>query len=343
MPDEALRRKTLRLFLLVTVPLIGGSLGYYLIYGDRYSWLDYIYMTVVTISTVGYGEIVDTSGNTAARVLTMVVLIVGMGILLYAVSTLTALIVEGTFQDLWRRRRMQKEMDKLNGHVIICGSGDTGNAIIRELAQTRRPFVVIDQDADVLESLEELRRERPGSALFLKGDATDEAVLTAGGVERAAGLISALREDKDNLFVTITARGLNPKMRIVVRTANLAHKQKFIRAGADAVVSPNFIGGMRIVSEMVRPNAVSFLDAMLGRSDVVYRVEEHTLAENSKLIGTSLKEADIQSKTGCLVLAVRPPGKKDFSFVPDPSTMLESGIVLVVLGDVPGIEKLRAC
>ena len=343
MPDEALRRKTLRLFLLVTVPLIGGSLGYYLIYGDRYSWLDYIYMTVVTISTVGYGEIVDTSGNTAARVLTMVVLIVGMGILLYAVSTLTALIVEGTFQDLWRRRKMRKEMDRLNGHIIICGSGDTGNSIIHELAHTERPFVVIDQDAGVLESLEELRHGRPGSVLFLEGDATDEAVLTAGGVERAAGLISALREDKDNLFVTITARGLNPTMRIVVRMANLGHKQKFVRAGADAVVSPNFIGGMRLVSEMVRPNVVSFLDGMLGRSDVVYRVEEHTLAENSDLVGASLGEAAVQRKTGCLVLAVKPPEKEDFSFVPDPTTVLKAGTVLVVLGDVPGIEKLRAC
>ncbi|MDD5092139.1 MAG: potassium channel protein, partial [Candidatus Wallbacteria bacterium] len=341
MTDNSLKTKCIKLFFLALIPVAGGSFGYYLLFGDQYSLIDYVYMTVITITTVGFGEIVDLSESPEGRILTIFILAGGMGTLMYAVSTLTAFIVEGTFQHVWRRKKMENAIGKFENHIIVCGCGETGNAVVHELYNTRRDFVIVESSKEIIEGFEQFNQANERQMFYVCGDSADEEVLHKAGVSKAGGLITALREDKDNLFVTITARRLNPKMRIVVRAANLGHKRKFFRAGANAVVSPNFIGGMRLVSEMVRPHAVTFMDSMLGRTNSVMRFEEMIIDEKSSFSGKKIIDLELQKKTGCLLMAIRKKDSQDFQYIPDQETVLETGMVMVVLGDVEHIQKLK--
>lgn len=341
MHRQNLRKQAVKVILLALAPILAGTFGYYLIYGDQYSVVDYLYMTMITVTTTGYGEILDPAGKPEARIFSMVIMVCGMGTLLYAVSALTAFIVEGTFQNLWRRKKMIREIEGLRDHVIVCGYGETGSSIVSELYSTKRKFVIIEQDEKAIHTLEEFNENSERKMLYIQGDASEEEILNTAGIARASGLISSLREDKDNLFVTITARGMNPKMRIVVRVAHLGNKKKFFKAGADSVVSPNAIGGMRLVSEMVRPSAVTFLDSMLGRGDVAMRFEDLPITDKSRFSGKTLKETDLQKNTHCLVMAVKHGEKGQIDYIPHPDYMLKPGMTLVVLGEAANIEKLR--
>lgn len=341
MNELDIKERLIKFFIYLSIPIISGILGYYIIYGNTYSWLDYLYMTVITISTVGFSEIIDTSNYPEARILTMIILVSGMGIMLYAVSSITAFVVDGTVQNIWRRRKMKKMIGDLNDHIIVCGAGETGSYIIKELYQTKQKFVVIDNEGEVIEGFKDFNDEHDTPIFYIKGDATEEDTLEKAGIYRAKGLITALRDDRDNLFVTITAKNMNPNLRIIVRVANLDHKNKFFKAGADSVVSPNFIGGMRLVAEMIRPNVVTFLDSMLRENKMITRIEEYTIPPNSYFVDKSLSEAQILTRTGCLVLAIKEPGDNGFNYIPDPNIKLKPGTILVVLGTVEGIGKLK--
>ncbi|MDD2714364.1 MAG: potassium channel protein [Candidatus Wallbacteria bacterium] len=339
-------KRSVKLFLLLLIPIFAGSFGYYLMFGKLFggqeSFLNCLYMTVITVSSTGFGEMVDMSSNlTWGRVYTMLVLVCGMGTMVYAVTEFTAALVEGTYHNAWRRKKMEKKILNLNDHIIVCGYGETGVSVVQELYKTKRAFVIVEHTEEIIEEIESFNQENPIPLLYIKGDAADEHILLKAGIEKASGLIAALREDKDNLFVTITARGLNSNIRIVVRVAHLGHRKKFINAGANSVVSPNFIGGMRLVSEMIRPHAVTFMDSMLGRNGAVMRVEDHILREGTPLEGKTLREADLQKRTGCLVMAMKEPDSKDFLYIPDRDVKLKPGDVLVVLGEVESIRKLK--
>lgn len=327
-------------FIAILVVLHGGAIGYYLLGGGKWTFADCVYMTVITLTTVGYGEILpDFHQVPYAQTFTIFLIMLGMGVFLYFASTLTAFIVEGDLRRAYRRKRMRKRMDKMRNHIIVCGAGSTGRHAIEELIATQTPIVAIDKDEAVLEQFAE---EHPRAQFsYIVGDATDDHVLVDANVAHAKGVVVALSNDKDNLYLVVTARQLNSKAKIVARCSELSLVDKLKRAGADRVVSPNFIGGMRMVSELIRPAVVRFLDEMLRDKESATRIEEVCVA-GGELAGMTLGEADIRQRFGASVLAVQPPGIVRYDYNPDAAYPIEAGTILVVLGARDEIAKLKA-
>ena len=333
------RRLTTGLLLLVIV-VIGGGIGYYLIGHGRWSMHDCIYMTVITVTTVGYGEILpDMEHADYARTFTMVLLVFGTGSIVYFASTVTAFIIEGDLRNVLFASRLKKRMKRMKDHVVVCGAGSTGRNVIEELLATGVPVVAID----VRETeLREIADKFPHAEYsYLVGDATDDDVMAQTGLERARGLVAALSSDKDNLYLTVSGRQTNPAMRIVARCAELSHVEKIRRSGADAVVSPNFIGGMRLVSELLRPAVVRFLDDMLRDRRATYRIEEIQLGDGAATLGATLRDARVRERFGMTVLAVRATDQQSWVYNPDANEKLGPGMTLVVLGSAAQVAELR--
>lgn len=326
-----LRRLAVPLSLLAVV-YVAGVAGYMILEG--WDFPDASYMTVITVATVGYGETrpLDPLG----RWFTTALILGGMGTILYAVSSVTAFFVEGELRTLLRRGKMDKAIARLSGHHILCGAGRVGSVILAELLRTGQKTVVVDRDMHLLE---EEFQGNPG-LLTVEGDATHDSVLERAGILRAKGLLAALSEDKDNLFVVLSARSMNPSLRIIARADEESTRDKLLKAGADAVVFPHTIGGLRMASEMLRPNVVTFLDQMLRWGDGSLRVEEAALGEGSSLLGRTLAEADLPGRTGVLVVALRSRGG-DFLFNPPSDQRLAPGDVLIVLADQAQRRALR--
>lgn len=260
---------------------VSGALGYYLLADRRASIIDCIYMTFITITTIGYGEVVDLSSSPGGRVFTMCIALAGIGTLTYLLSSFTAFIVEGNLSETFRRRMMEKKAATLENHYIICGAGQVGSHIAHELRATRRACVLIDV---LPEPVKHLAAESPDT-IYLVADATDNDVLIAAGIKRAAGLFAATSLDHQNLVIALTAKQLHPKLQVIARCSDMKNAAKLKAAGADAVISPSFIGGLRMASEMVRPTAVSFLDTMLRSTDQTLRIEEIVLHEHGMTLG----------------------------------------------------------
>jgi voltage-gated potassium channel len=326
------RRLILALLMLMAMVLVAAD-GYQYLGGPSVTFLDAIYMAVITFATIGYGEVIDTSHNPPLRIFNMIMILFGIGIMLYVFSVSTAFVVEGELRDILRRRKMHKEIQRMKNHFIVCGGGETGQYIVRELLKTKHAFIVIDHDEGQLEKIQHL-----GKFPVLKGDASEEEVLTAAGLARARGLVSALRDERDNLMVTVTARQMNPTIRIVARCAEARMADKLILAGASSAVSPNMIGGLRLASELIRPHVVSFLDLMM-RDKKAMRVEQITVRQDSPWIGKALQEIDLHSQFDLLVLALhQPSGEMKYSPETD---VLTDGDVLVVMGEVSNLWKAR--
>ena len=303
-----------------------GVAGFKIIGGQEWGWLDSLYMTVITLSTVGYGETIDISANPAARLFVVVFIIFCLGTIAFAVSSITTFIVEGELKDLLGRRRMEKKIARLKDHYIVCGSGETSLSIIQELLLTKRKFVVVDPQKENLEKLEAM-----GDILYINGDPAEDDVLIAAGIERAKGILLSLPSDEANLFVTVTARGLNPKIRIVSKGIDLRSHKKILKAGSNAVISPPHIGGMRMVSEMVRPAVVTFLDMMLRDRQKALRFEEIPIGTDSPLAGKTIQESRIREKTGGLVVAVKRSDSGEFEFNPDDEARLQPRDILILI------------
>ncbi|MBI3327843.1 MAG: potassium channel protein [Nitrospinae bacterium] len=303
--------------------------------GSAIGYVQSLYMTVISTFTVGYGEMVPIV-TPWDQIYTMLVIIIGIGMIGYGLSQMTAFFVEGELQEILGRRKMEKSIAALRDHFIVCGTGDVGHYVIDELLTTRRPLVAIDMEEELLKKLSE---ERPFP--YIVGDATDEAVLERAGIRLANGVMCSLTDDRDNLFLAMTCRLLNPKLRIVAKAHDIKLSQRIRSAGADSVVSPQFIGGLRLVAEMVRPTVVSFLDLMLRDRDRAMRVEEVHIDPGSRLAGKRLNEGDI-AKLGLLVMALQAPGSEIFLYVPPPDSVLEPGGTVIVLGDADRVAKLRA-
>ncbi|MBW2277405.1 MAG: TrkA family potassium uptake protein, partial [Deltaproteobacteria bacterium] len=236
---------------------------------------------------------------------------------------------------------MQKTIDQLSDHVIVCGVGVTGARVVRELVETKTPFVMIDIDHDKVVHVRDLHLETYGNIPYINGDATQDRVLLQAGVERASGVVAALRGDKDNLYLILSARQINPALRIVARAMEKDAPPKMLRAGADRVVAPNLLGGMRIASEMIRPDVVEFLDVMLRDREQNTRIEQVTLPEGSPLVGCKLADTKIRKNTDVLVIALR-ENDGAFTYNPGPETVLTAGSTLVVLGARDSVIKLRS-
>ena len=331
----SLRRQLVLSLLLLVVVVLSAVAVYMWFGGPEVTLLDAFYMAVITITTVGYGEIVDTHANPALRLFNIFFILVGIGIMLYVFSVSTAFIVEGELNDFFRRRKMMKQIRDMNDHLIICGAGETGAYLVKELLKTGDVFVVVDRDEEQLEKISHL-----GDFPVIKGEAGDEAILTAARIHHARALASVLPEDKDNLLITVTARLLNPSLRIVARCAESRMIEKLLRHGANSAVSPNMIGGMRLASELIRPSVVGFLDGMLRDQAGTMRVEEIAVAEGSPWIGRKVKELGIQVRYNLLALALR-TSDGEMKFNPREELVIGKSDVLVVMGDIAKVWEAR--
>ncbi|MBU1219473.1 potassium channel protein [Myxococcota bacterium] len=347
----SLLKKRLYNSLLVFVLLvIFGSMGFYLL-GQLYmpghfpsfkgwSLVDCIYMMMITVTTTGYGEILQGMELPVIRIYTTILLVFGLAVYVNIVSSMTTFFVEGAFSQFTRRRRMQKKIEALKDHIIVCGLGNEGFHVIRELMTTRWNFVAIDIDEkNLLDKSQAL--DSNGKFLYICGDALDDKILQAANIGNAYGLICSLPQDKDNLFVTITARQMNKDIRIVSKALDMRTSERIKIAGADTVVSTNFIGGMRMVSEMIRPHAAQFLDMMLRDREKNLRVEELLISKGSNLAGVKIKDANINRHGKVLIIATRNPKTGEYIHGPGGDFELLEGMILVVLGDPVSISSLR--
>ena len=322
--------------LLGAVILLGGLAIYFLGHG-QWTFGEAVYLSENAVSTAGFRELDGMDNVRFSRLATGLIVIAGLGTTAYFQSSLTAFLVQGVLGERWRVRRMKKQIEDLTGHVVIAGAGSTGMHVISELSAAKVPFVVIDTNHRRMEHLSQELCD--GKMLFTIGDATDDSVLLAAGLTRAMAVVAALTEDKDNLFVTLSARSLNPSARIVAKVIASDAIPKMMRAGANATVSPNMIGGRRMASEIMRPTVVEFIDQMLHDRSEDLRLEEVVVPAGSSFVGKTLREAPIRAETNLLVIALRVEGK--FIYNPEPSTGLDVGSVLVVIGPQANINRLR--
>ena len=330
-----IRKRLYSLLVLIFMIIMAGSTGYYIIFDGQSRFLDCIYMTVVSLTTVGYGEVLQVTGNDTAQIFTMVLITFGMGVILYGISSLTALILEGELSGILRKKRMAKQINKLNDHYIVCGGGETGSGVIAELCKNNQVAVLIEENAERIERCKEICE-----LLYIQGDATDDENLFDAGIERAAGIVIALPSDKDTLYVTMTARMLNHRIRIISRMTDQHLKPKLIKAGADAVVCPNAIGALRMASEMIRPTAVDFLDRMLRSSRGNLRIHELTVSENSKFNQKEIRECGLKERYGLLVLGAKSKDS-EIEFNPSDTQVLTAGTTLIVMGSVGEIARAQ--
>lgn len=314
--------------------LLGGSIGYYFIGQRGYSFLDCVYMTFITISTIGYGEVVDLSSSPGGRVFTMLVALSGIGVLTYTFSTVTALIVEGNLTNSFRRRKMQKKIEQSGGHFIVCSAERVGTHIVHELAATQRPFVVVEQHQ---EHINELLETYP-DALYILGDPTDNEILLRAGIERACGLFATEEDDNRNLVICLSASQLNPRLRIIADAREPKNIDKMKNAGADSVISSEQIGGLRMASEMARPTVVTFLDTMLRDTLKNLRVEEVSIP--SAYSGKTIQDLNLKRYRDLLLMAVRE--QEEWIYNPEETLPLVEGSILIFMGTPDVRIKLEA-
>lgn len=322
-----------------TAILIGtilmGSMGYYLLFEGRSSYLDCLYMTVISLTTVGYGEVLGITGNASAQIFTMLLITFGMGIILYCIGSLTAMLIEGELTGMLRRRKMENKVKALSGHYIVCGGGETGFPLAVELVTSKARVVLVEQDCAVIERCRQIK-----GLYHVHGDATDDRNLIAAGIEQATGITICLPSDNDNLYITMTARMLNPTARIISRMTNSRLEPKLLKAGATSVVSPNAIGALRMASEMIRPAAVAFLDNMLRSERGELRIHQIAVNGNSTLAGKTIMKSGLRDRFNLLLLGVRRQ-EGEFEFRPPSSFVLEAGMTLIVMGDIENINRAR--
>ena len=312
-----------------------GTTGYMVFEGWPFS--DAIYMAVITLTAVGYGE-VRTLTDTG-RLLTMALLIGAITWMGLWFAFITSFIVELDLTNVLRRRRKMREIARMQDHYVICGAGRIGRQVAEELEQQGAPWIIIEIEPAHAKDLYDAIPD----AYVIEGDATHDQLLIEAGVQRAAGLVACLPEDPDNLFVCLSARDLCPELTIVARANEEEAVHKLYRAGASHVVSPNMSGAIRMASVLLRPSVVSFVDIATRSSDVTLRVEQTTIDQASKLAGRTLAEARIPQETGLIVIALRKEGDtpRDFLFNPLADTRLQAGDEMIVLGQDEQIDRLR--
>ena len=315
---------------------IVGVVGFKFIGGNEYSLIDSLYMTVITLSTVGYGEVIDLSAHPQGRLFAAAFIFLCLGTIAFAVSSITSFVIEGELKNILGRKKMDKKIAKLKDHFIVCGCDETALTVIQELLLTQRNFVVVEALQERIEKLSTL-----GDVLYIHGDPSEDEVLVAAGIKKAQGILLALATDEANLFVTITARSLNPKIRIVTKGTDVKPHRKIRTAGSDAVISPAYIGGMRMVSEMVRPHVVGFLDLMLRERDKVYRFEEVTVAEGSQLVGKQMQECAVKEKTGALIVGIKRAATGALDFNPSRESQIQVNDVLICVASPEMVDNLE--
>ena len=316
--------------------IVVGTVGYAWIEG--WNWADSFYMTIITITAVGYHEVHPLSET--GRIFTVFILVGGLTALGAWFALITASLVRMDLRNTYRRRRTMKMAGRMKDHVIICGGGNMGQQIMRELDGAGKPCVVVESDPDAIGSLREISPD----AVIISEDATRDRVLDEAGIARAGGLVACLSADTDNLFVCLSARALNSNLDIVARAEGRSTTAKMYRAGANHVVSPNQTGAVWVASLLVRPSVASLMDLSEKGRHLSRHIDQATVGPNSKVVGRTLGEARVLDRTGLLVIAIHKHGQpyEEATFNPDSSVRLEAGDDLIVLGDDAQMQRLRA-
>lgn len=327
-------RKILLAFLSIITILAIGTVAFHYIGKGQYSIVDCLYMTFITISTIGFTEVIDMSGNPGARVFTILLAMFGIATLTYILSNFTAFVIEGELNEVFRRRKMEKIINKVKNHYIVCGIDGVGYHIVNELFETNRPHIIVDMDRDKIERMLENFHER----VFVQGDASESETLRRAGIEKAAGLFAATGDDKNNLVISLTAKQLNPNIKVVARCGDMRNAKKIKKAGADAVISPTLIGGMRMASEMIRPTAVSFLDEMLRDKEKKLRIEGLNIS--GLTVGKSITDLNIRDYPDTLIVAVKKVND-DWVYNPADNYVFQTGDSLVIMSTPEERTKLE--
>ncbi|MFI6364097.1 potassium channel family protein [Nocardia sp. NPDC050630] len=319
-------RRISRAVLAFLLVLLAGTVGY-LILG--FGLLDALYQTVTTITTVGFREVHPL--NAAGQLFTMVLILVGAGTALYMFGVLLEALIEGHLREHMERRRMDRRIDRMSGHIIVCGWGRVGRACVQYLSGLGKQIVVVDRDPARLQDL-----EYPN----VLGDVTDDSVLETAGIQRAHALIAALDADADNVYVTLSSRALRQDLVIIARARTESSKSKLLRAGANRAVNPQLIGGRRMAAFALQPNVAEFLDVVMHDETLDYRVEEFDIVPDSPLVGRTLKDIALRQTTGALVLAIR---TSNGQFIANPigETVLAANSILIVLGTAAQLDAIR--
>ena len=329
------QRKIIIAFSLLFGLIIIGTIGFTLLEKNNpegeWSLLDAIWMTVITLTTVGYD---DMGISDAGRVFALFLLIGGIGMYIYSITIATAFLVEGQLLSFFKHRKMTKDVEKLSNHYIVCGIGDTGVHVVEEMLKAEASFVGIEMDEERLEHLAETH-----DFLYLHGDATDDDILIRARIESAKGLVACLSRDQDNLFVVISAKKLNPNLRVASKAVENNSPAKLRTAGADEVVLPDHIGGIRLASGILEPHLLDFFGKMQENRQTT-RFAESIIQPDSKLDGITIEDARIKEETGLVVIAIR---SKDGTYIynPDGNWRIEAGDALFVISDQRQLQTLH--
>ncbi len=306
----------------------GGVCVYMFIEG--WGFVDSFYMVVITLSTVGFGEIQPLSDR--ARLLTSGIIILGVGNFAYIVGSFSQMLVDGHLHNLLWRRKVQRRINRLENHYIICGFGRIGGVVVQEILKVSPDVVVIEHDPELVEQL-----KRDG-IMHLQGDATNDALLIDAGIQRAKSIVTALTDEAANVYVTLTARQLNPKISIIARANNASHITRLEFAGADRVVLPHLIGGVRMAHTVLRPTVTDFLDLAV-RGNIDLQLEQLVITPGSRYVGVSLMDSNIRKDYDLIVVAIkREDGQLVFN--PGPREELRSGDTLISLGRPSELQRI---
>lgn len=326
-------RAMLVLVLLISL-LAVGTVGFHFI--EKWGWFTALYGTMMTISTIGAEP--ENQLSNAGRVFNVVLIFLGLGVVGFAIGTLTHAVIQSELGEIFGRRRMEKEIAKLHDHFIICGAGRVGRRVALEVSARGLPLVIVEQDPAKARWAQE--KDFP----VIIGDATSEAVLSQARIEHAQGLASAVTSDAQNVYIVLTARGMAPQLPIVARASEEAAESKLLKAGATTVISPYNYAGQRMARMLTRPNVQRFIDtalSSLGDGDLDLQIEEVRITERSKLAGSNLAEANVRHGLGVIVLAVR-HADGHVNFNPRPDQAIEPGDFLIAMGDSQKLKELES-
>lgn len=307
-----------------------GILGYMQVEG--WTFFDSLYQVIITLSTVGFQEVNPLTSQ--GRVLTMIMIVSGVGSFAYLIGSFTQVLIEGRIQQIWGKRRVLKTIDKLNNHIIICGFGRIGGIVATELLREGADVVVIETKEEVVRELEEK------GILHISGDATADETLLAAGLNRAKSLVTALHQEAANVYVTLTARQLNPKVNIVARADHPSHIARLERAGANQVLIPHLYGGVRMAQSVLRPTVTNFLDMAARGGAVDLQMEELLIESDSEIVDKNLIEAEIRPRFNLIVIAIK-KASGEMIFNPQPQSVLEAGDTMVLVGKKDNLDHLR--
>lgn len=318
--------------IILSIILVFGTTGYMLIENSNFT--DAIYMTVISITTVGFSEVFPLSP--VGKYFTMILIFGGVGLFLFIVSLITQAMIEGGLQTFLGRRKMEKKLAELSNHYIVCGFGRIGKVISKILHENKRNFVIIENNADEIKAIEEL------GYLVLKGDSTSDDILQKAHIAEAKALIAVTSSDADNVYIILSSRVLNPSIYILARSSgDKGAESKLLRSGANKVFSPYEIGARRMAQSLVRPTVIDFIDLTVHDGELGLRLEELQVSNKATFANKTLMESGIRSEYDLIVVAIKRQ-KGEMLFNPNPTTDILPGDILVVLGEhdnIQGLEK----